>query len=639
MEPAKDRETQPETEDLRNMLMTFRISELQEVLCTCGRPRSGRKHELLARTLTLLRQSEGTSLRERVKNRIVELYKARFPTRSLQMTVPVNSLYSSVDVPLNNGIEPHITNGQNLISTRSSTASEPDSTSSIINRTTHEKQPPINTMIQQETHKDVYRSQFLLHDKYNSQKSHQNSNIDPLVRTQNGLPNRVIAPDQNLLLNNSNCHDGMPVHPDVRFINLPFSELQDILIKPTSLGQKRPSGYQDINLVFHFSPLQVQTITHSRSYSLQSKTEFNVQVLLRFCLAETSCVQEDSYPSRCSIKVNGKICPIPGQPPPNSQNMEPKKPHKPVNITSFCRLSPMVANQVRISWMPSDMGKRHAVTVQLVKCVTASTLIQRLKSKPLRNADHARALIKEQLAHDLDNEVATTSLKVSLCCPIGKTRMTLPCRATTCSHVQCFDGSLYIQMNERKPTWTCPVCDKKAFYDLLVVDGLFTEILQNSQDSSDIVFFQDGSWKMQSDIEQESRSAVTTIISTPSSSSSSNFKTEDKSKDKDLEIIDLTADSSDEEDSTTSVSAPLPLSSYNTPVSTHRGPRIRQVPMIPSNLPYPFSLYDTEMQTPDFYSVLPEEERMAAELYLAQTGLLNHLHEPRHSPSDVISLD
>lgn len=67
MEPAKDRETQPETEDLRNMLMTFRISELQEVLCTCGRPRSGRKHELLARTLTLLRQSEGTSLRERVK--------------------------------------------------------------------------------------------------------------------------------------------------------------------------------------------------------------------------------------------------------------------------------------------------------------------------------------------------------------------------------------------------------------------------------------------------------------------------------------------------------------------------------------------------------------------------------------------
>ena len=29
-------------------------------------------------------------------------------------------------------------------------------------------------------------------------------------------------------------------------------------------GQKRMSGYQDITLVFHLSPLQVQTITHSR---------------------------------------------------------------------------------------------------------------------------------------------------------------------------------------------------------------------------------------------------------------------------------------------------------------------------------------------------------------------------------------
>ena len=28
--------------------------------------------------------------------------------------------------------------------------------------------------------------------------------------------------------------------------------------------------------------------------------------------------------------------------------------------------------------------------------------------------------VKEQLAHDPDNEVATTSLKISLCCPVIK---------------------------------------------------------------------------------------------------------------------------------------------------------------------------------------------------------------------------
>ncbi len=26
-------------------------------------------------------------------------------------------------------------------------------------------------------------------------------------------------------------------------------------------------------------------------------------------------------------------------------------------------------------------------------------------------------------------------------------------------------------MNEKKPTWICPVCDKKATYESLIIDG------------------------------------------------------------------------------------------------------------------------------------------------------------------------
>lgn len=54
---------------------------------------------------------------------------------------------------------------------------------------------------------------------------------------------------------------------------------------------------------------------------------------------------------------------------------------------------------------------------------------------------------------------------------LGKMRLTIPCRALTCSHLQCFDATLYIQMNEKKPTWVCPVCDKKAPYEHLIIDG------------------------------------------------------------------------------------------------------------------------------------------------------------------------
>ena len=36
----------------------------------------------------------------------------------------------------------------------------------------------------------------------------------------------------------------------------------------------------------------------------------NFFFLFRFCLFETSCVQEDNFPSSLCVKVNGKICQI-----------------------------------------------------------------------------------------------------------------------------------------------------------------------------------------------------------------------------------------------------------------------------------------------------------------------------------------
>lgn len=64
------------------MLNSFRIAELQTLLATCGRSRSGRKHELLGRAMSLLKSSEGSPMRERVKTRILELYHQRCPPGS-----------------------------------------------------------------------------------------------------------------------------------------------------------------------------------------------------------------------------------------------------------------------------------------------------------------------------------------------------------------------------------------------------------------------------------------------------------------------------------------------------------------------------------------------------------------------------
>ena len=53
-------------------------------------------------------------------------------------------------------------------------------------------------------------------------------------------------------------------------------------------------------------------------------------------------------------------------------------------------------------------------------------------------------------------------------------------------------------MNERKPTWNCPVCDSKASYSDLLIDGYFQEVLESKdlpEDENDIILEQDGSWK------------------------------------------------------------------------------------------------------------------------------------------------
>ena len=59
--------------------------------------------------------------------------------------------------------------------------------------------------------------------------------------------------------------------------------------------------------------------------------------------------------------------------------------------------------------------------------------------------------------------------------------MSTPCRPTTCDHLQCFDASLFLMMNEKKPTWICPVCDSPAKYDDIMVDGYFEEVIKSAE--------------------------------------------------------------------------------------------------------------------------------------------------------------
>lgn len=64
-----------------------------------------------------------------------------------------------------------------------------------------------------------------------------------------------------------------------------------------------------------------------------------------------------------------------------------------MNITQLVKLSPTVANTISVSWA-AEYGRGYAITVALVHKLTSFDLLQRLKSKGVKNSDHTRALSK-----------------------------------------------------------------------------------------------------------------------------------------------------------------------------------------------------------------------------------------------------
>uniref|UniRef100_A0A8C2SXM9 Protein inhibitor of activated STAT 2 n=1 Tax=Coturnix japonica TaxID=93934 RepID=A0A8C2SXM9_COTJA len=466
-------------EELRNMVSSFRVSELQVLLGFAGRNKSGRKHDLLMRALHLLKS--GCSPAVQIKIR--ELYRRRYP-RTIEGLSDLSAIKPAVF---------------NL-----------DSSSSPV-------EPDLAV-----------------------------AGIHPIPST-SVTPQSPSSPVSSVLLQDTKAHFEMqqpsppipPVHPDVQLKSLPFYDVLDVLIKPTSLVQSSIQRFQEKFFIFALTPQQVREICISRDFLPGGRRDYTVQVQLRLCLAETSCPQEDNYPNSLCIKVNGKLFPLPGYAPPPKNGIEQKRPGRPLNITSLVRLSSAVPNQISISWA-SEIGKSYSMSVYLVRQLTSAMLLQRLKMKGIRNPDHSRALIKEKLTADPDSEIATTSLRVSLMCPVSK--------AGNC---HCFDAALYLQMNEKKPTWICPVCDKKAAYESLILDGLFMEILNECSDVDEIKFQEDGSWcpmRPKKDAVKVSSPQCTKIESSSVVSKPCSVTVASEENKKKVDVIDLTIESSSDEE-------------------------------------------------------------------------------------------
>lgn len=320
----------------------------------------------------------------------------------------------------------------------------------------------------------------------NQQQPQYTNHIHHLPQTRGAKAHRYMTRQShpiNINLNNNNNNSRLP--PNVVFRALPFYDKVCELITPTGLTSDGIIGRpNESHIEFRLTIDQADLIASTRD---------TVHIILRFCYFDTSSEQDDNFPPDISIMVNDCQVALPAAiSNPNRPNVPAKRPGQYVDITKLCKLCPYENNFIKVKWFvdPTEPHRSYATNIIIGEKVSPENLLQRILDRGLSDPEGTKRLIS-----DSDSEVATTNLQCSLMCPLGKMKMTNPCKSSKCHHIPCFDASVYLQMNEKKATWICPICYKPAYFPDLEIDGFFMDILQKtSPNVTEVTLNLDGSW-------------------------------------------------------------------------------------------------------------------------------------------------
>ncbi|CAB4069518.1 unnamed protein product [Lepeophtheirus salmonis] len=398
--------TLQEQESLKHMILTFRVSELQMLLGFAGRNKNGKKHELQGRALELVKIRSSP-----MQAKIRELYKAS----QAQQAASIASMMSQSG------------QGHSLYS---------------MGLWQYERR----CRCCRRCYDGVLRLNILIPQQPN------------LYHFKQQAQQQAVQQQQQMYGS----------HYGVQQAQQQQAQQIKLCCSSSARCQARNNRHQEAQFQFFMTPSQATDIASHRDIRISSKLDYLYQIQLRFCPLSLDSSKEmaDEFPPGIILQVNGKGVVLPNPIPTNRTGVEPKRPPKPVNITSCCKLSPILPNVVNIKWA-GEYGKWWVVGIWLVMKCTSEDLLERLKKKGTRNSEYTKKTIIAKMCDD--DDVETECLRVSVACPLGKMRMTLPCRPSTCGHLQCFDASLFLQMNERKT------------HDL-------------PKDENDIILNGDGSW-------------------------------------------------------------------------------------------------------------------------------------------------
>lgn len=505
------------------MLRSFRCQDLANLLSYAGQSKNGKKTELFERCQQLLKRGNPN-----IQLKIKEIHKLVLSDMLLNDLYRLSNQYinnnnsSRLSVAAYSNLivngpmgahNPHLLNSNS----NSSTSNSPDpismhsggSASGMYRMPPQHQMPPSSFQPAGMTNNTFASSSMSLRSHPHHNPHHNHHQIPPLshIHTAAGHHHHY-----------HNIHQAPSISPAaaamaasvsrtppttiVKFEKLAFYEHIAEIQPATKLvlnnnGMYSKSNSTPYSIHFTLSIDQLNQVLEGR-YVQNGKHEFRVQVHLRFGYAESNPVaqqrqQRDVLPPNLIVTVNQKPAMLPTPKPTSKPGSDVIRPGRSIDITPQIRLTPG-QNKVDIIWT-NEADKFHAVSVYLFRKLSVQQLVQQVKKNGMLPSSVTKQMVIDKLTiSDDDLEIETETYKVSLQCPLMKFRLQLPGRSRMCKHVQCFDIESFLMMNEKKPTWLCPVCDQYIEFDTLIIDSLMVEILEKCKDAEEVQFGPDGEW-------------------------------------------------------------------------------------------------------------------------------------------------
>ncbi|TDZ27165.1 E3 SUMO-protein ligase SIZ1 [Colletotrichum sidae] len=334
-----------------------------------------------------------------------------------------------------------------------------------------------------------------IQDAYNCDDSTRFTQIQRSIETTKNGPNTSPSAQKVARIGLANNRPMEMVHPEAywnrgantahgfgasggpRFKDTPFYSLQ------TRIGDVRvcETMSQHRNMI----SIPVKVSDHPALSKVLEDKKYRIMV---FCAdANNNEPQNITFPHQSEIKVNGNDVKA------NLRGLKNKPGStRPVDVTDYLRLKNDNRNAVEFTYALTQ--KKYYLVLWVCKVTSPQELAEKVKSG---NKIPKHAVIQEISKKAADTDIVTTSQVLSLKCPISYMRLATPCRSTSCTHIQCFDATSFLQLQEQGPQWLCPICNRSSPFDQLAVDEYVKEILANTdEDLEQVTIEPDGKWRV-----------------------------------------------------------------------------------------------------------------------------------------------